>query len=84
MAALTLEEGQKFDCSATYTQVVNYLPAYARPRFIRIQVIKFLLCKITNNGDQKSDVSLGPNVALSRQILSISDFSFEPNRKAVQ
>uniref|UniRef100_I3JNT3 long-chain-fatty-acid--CoA ligase n=1 Tax=Oreochromis niloticus TaxID=8128 RepID=I3JNT3_ORENI len=37
MAALTLEEGQKFDCSATYTQVVNYLPAYARPRFIRIQ-----------------------------------------------
>lgn len=37
MAAVTLEEGQEFDCSDTYKQVVNYLPAYARPRFIRIQ-----------------------------------------------
>lgn len=45
---------------------------------------EFLLCKITNNADQKSDVSLGPNVVFSRQILRISDFSFEPNRKAVQ
>ncbi|XP_042352427.1 hsFATP2a_ACSVL_like domain-containing protein [Plectropomus leopardus] len=37
MAAVTLKEGQDFDCSDTYKQVVNYLPAYARPRFIRIQ-----------------------------------------------
>ncbi|CAG05546.1 unnamed protein product [Tetraodon nigroviridis] len=38
MAALVLKEGQDFDCLATYKQVVNYLPSYARPRFIRIQV----------------------------------------------
>uniref|UniRef100_H3D856 long-chain-fatty-acid--CoA ligase n=1 Tax=Tetraodon nigroviridis TaxID=99883 RepID=H3D856_TETNG len=37
MAALVLKEGQDFDCLATYKQVVNYLPSYARPRFIRIQ-----------------------------------------------
>ncbi|XP_018521839.1 hsFATP2a_ACSVL_like domain-containing protein [Lates calcarifer] len=37
MAAVTLKEGEEFDCSDTYKQVVNYLPAYARPRFIRIQ-----------------------------------------------
>lgn len=38
MASVTLKEGEDFDCSHTYKQVVNYLPAYARPRFIRIQV----------------------------------------------
>ncbi|XP_035520311.1 hsFATP2a_ACSVL_like domain-containing protein [Morone saxatilis] len=37
MAAVLLKEGEDFDCSGTYKQVVNYLPAYARPRFIRIQ-----------------------------------------------
>ncbi|XP_029290636.1 long-chain fatty acid transport protein 2 isoform X2 [Cottoperca gobio] len=37
MAAVTLKEGEDFDCSHTFKQVVNYLPAYARPRFIRIQ-----------------------------------------------
>ncbi|XP_068459887.1 hsFATP2a_ACSVL_like domain-containing protein [Clinocottus analis] len=37
MAAVTLKEGEEFDCLHTYKQVVNYLPAYARPRFIRIQ-----------------------------------------------
>ncbi|KAK2917716.1 hypothetical protein Q8A73_004462 [Channa argus] len=37
MAAITLKEGQEFDCADTYKQVVNYLPSYARPRFIRIQ-----------------------------------------------
>lgn len=39
MAALTLAEGRAFDGAGTYKQVVGYLPAYARPRFIRIQVI---------------------------------------------
>lgn len=38
MAAVILTEGEDFDCSGTYKQVVSYLPAYARPRFIRIQV----------------------------------------------
>uniref|UniRef100_A0A3B3ZT79 long-chain-fatty-acid--CoA ligase n=1 Tax=Periophthalmus magnuspinnatus TaxID=409849 RepID=A0A3B3ZT79_9GOBI len=37
MAAVTLKEGEDFDCADAYKQVVNYLPAYARPRFIRIQ-----------------------------------------------
>ncbi|XP_023266877.1 very long-chain acyl-CoA synthetase-like [Seriola lalandi dorsalis] len=37
MAAVTLKEGEDFDCSDAFKQVVNYLPAYARPRFIRIQ-----------------------------------------------
>eukprot|EP00064_Thunnus_orientalis_P014002 superscaffoldBa00002368_g14043 len=37
MAAVTLKEGEDFDCSDTYNKVANYLPAYARPRFIRIQ-----------------------------------------------
>ncbi|KAK2842415.1 hypothetical protein Q5P01_012615 [Channa striata] len=37
MAAITLKEGAEFDCADTYKQVVNYLPAYARPRFIRLQ-----------------------------------------------
>ncbi|KAK7891036.1 hypothetical protein WMY93_022999 [Mugilogobius chulae] len=37
MAAVTLKEGEDFDCADAYKQVVTYLPAYARPRFIRIQ-----------------------------------------------
>lgn len=37
MAAVTLKEGEDFDCSDAYKKVANYLPAYARPRFIRIQ-----------------------------------------------
>lgn len=38
MAAVTLNEGHGFDGADAYKQVVNYLPVYARPRFIRIQV----------------------------------------------
>ncbi|KAK0144009.1 Very long-chain acyl-CoA synthetase [Merluccius polli] len=37
MAALTLKEGMDFDSSSTYQHVKSYLPAYARPQFIRIQ-----------------------------------------------
>ncbi|XP_061532114.1 hsFATP2a_ACSVL_like domain-containing protein isoform X2 [Phycodurus eques] len=37
MAAITLKDGEDFDCVDAYRQAVNYLPAYARPRFIRIQ-----------------------------------------------
>ncbi|XP_074534508.1 long-chain fatty acid transport protein 2-like [Halichoeres trimaculatus] len=37
MAAVTLKEGEDFDCSDAYKQVSTYLPTYARPRFIRIQ-----------------------------------------------
>lgn len=38
MAALTLKENMDFDGEAIYQHVKNYLPSYARPRFIRIQV----------------------------------------------
>ncbi|XP_067246809.1 solute carrier family 27 member 2a isoform X2 [Chanodichthys erythropterus] len=37
MAALKLTDGMEFDASATYDHMKNLLPAYARPRFIRIQ-----------------------------------------------
>ncbi|XP_077567006.1 long-chain fatty acid transport protein 2-like [Stigmatopora nigra] len=37
MAAIILKEGQDLDCADAYERVVNFLPAYARPRFIRIQ-----------------------------------------------
>ncbi|KAK2894347.1 hypothetical protein Q8A67_011576 [Cirrhinus molitorella] len=37
MAALKLTDGMEFDGAATYEHVKNLLPAYARPRFIRIQ-----------------------------------------------
>uniref|UniRef100_A0AAZ3R9K1 long-chain-fatty-acid--CoA ligase n=1 Tax=Oncorhynchus tshawytscha TaxID=74940 RepID=A0AAZ3R9K1_ONCTS len=38
MAAVKVEEGKEFDGASTFSQVASYLPAYARPRFIRIQV----------------------------------------------
>ncbi|KAA8578743.1 hypothetical protein FQN60_018700 [Etheostoma spectabile] len=37
MAALTLKENMDFDGEAAYQHVKNFLPSYARPRFIRIQ-----------------------------------------------
>ncbi|KAL2093376.1 hypothetical protein ACEWY4_010688 [Coilia grayii] len=37
MAAITLREGEEFDCVNTCGHVANYLPVYAQPRFIRIQ-----------------------------------------------
>ncbi|XP_067275291.1 long-chain fatty acid transport protein 2-like [Pseudorasbora parva] len=37
MAALKLEDGMEFDCSGAFDHVCRFLPAYARPRFIRIQ-----------------------------------------------
>ncbi|KAF7698736.1 hypothetical protein HF521_003478 [Silurus meridionalis] len=37
MAAIKLKEGRGFDSSVAYRHVESYLPAYARPRFIRIQ-----------------------------------------------
>lgn len=40
MAAITLREGKEFDCEQTCRHMANYLPVYARPRFVRIQVSK--------------------------------------------
>ncbi|KAM9311848.1 uncharacterized protein PAF06_009714 [Gastrophryne carolinensis] len=37
MAAIKLKEGHAFDGEKLYGHVVDYLPSYARPRFIRIQ-----------------------------------------------
>uniref|UniRef100_A0A8K9V6U8 long-chain-fatty-acid--CoA ligase n=1 Tax=Oncorhynchus mykiss TaxID=8022 RepID=A0A8K9V6U8_ONCMY len=37
MAAVTLKGGEQFDGNKTFSHVASYLPAYARPRFIRIQ-----------------------------------------------
>ncbi|MBN3296309.1 S27A2 synthetase, partial [Amia calva] len=37
MAAIKLKEGEDFDCATVYNHVVNYLPSYAWPRFVRIQ-----------------------------------------------
>lgn len=38
MAAITLSKGRRFDSAAFYRHVVKFLPNYARPRFVRIQV----------------------------------------------
>lgn len=38
MAAVVLKEEKEFDGADTCRVVANYLPGYARPRFIRIQV----------------------------------------------
>lgn len=38
MAAVVLKEGREFDGVDACRVVANYLPGYARPRFIRIQV----------------------------------------------
>ncbi|XP_057693458.1 hsFATP2a_ACSVL_like domain-containing protein [Corythoichthys intestinalis] len=57
MAAITLKEGQDLDCADAYEHVFNYLPAYARPRFIRIQpclemtgTFKMKKTKLVNEG----------------------------------
>uniref|UniRef100_A0A667WSG5 long-chain-fatty-acid--CoA ligase n=1 Tax=Myripristis murdjan TaxID=586833 RepID=A0A667WSG5_9TELE len=38
MAAVAVKEGAQFDPSKIFSHVVSYLPSYARPRFIRLQV----------------------------------------------
>lgn len=38
MAAVTVKKDAEFDGIKIYNHVVSYLPSYARPRFIRIQV----------------------------------------------
>uniref|UniRef100_A0A8C6U7V0 long-chain-fatty-acid--CoA ligase n=1 Tax=Neogobius melanostomus TaxID=47308 RepID=A0A8C6U7V0_9GOBI len=37
MAALKLKGNMDFDCRATHQHVKNFLPSYARPKFIRLQ-----------------------------------------------
>uniref|UniRef100_A0A3Q4GLD2 AMP-binding enzyme C-terminal domain-containing protein n=1 Tax=Neolamprologus brichardi TaxID=32507 RepID=A0A3Q4GLD2_NEOBR len=45
MAAVTLRDGLKFDSTAVFKHVEDFLPSYARPRFLRIQVCTFKLIK---------------------------------------
>uniref|UniRef100_A0A8C8SVN3 long-chain-fatty-acid--CoA ligase n=1 Tax=Pelusios castaneus TaxID=367368 RepID=A0A8C8SVN3_9SAUR len=42
MAAIQLTEGSEFNGDKLYRHVVNYLPNYARPRFLRIQIASAL------------------------------------------
>lgn len=48
MVAITLSKGRRFDSAAFYRHVVKFLPNYARPRFVRIQVrsiaVQHLFC----------------------------------------
>ncbi|XP_054632820.1 long-chain fatty acid transport protein 2-like isoform X2 [Dunckerocampus dactyliophorus] len=37
MAAVALKGGQTFDCVGVFKHLESFLPAYARPRFIRVQ-----------------------------------------------
>lgn len=38
MAAIKMKENHEFDGKKLFTHVADYLPTYARPRFLRIQV----------------------------------------------
>ncbi|XP_042341978.1 very long-chain acyl-CoA synthetase-like [Plectropomus leopardus] len=64
MAALKLKENMDFDGTATYQHVKNYLPSYARPRFIRIQdalvvtgTFKQMKVKLAEEGFNPADVT---------------------------
>ncbi|XP_049431282.1 very long-chain acyl-CoA synthetase-like [Epinephelus fuscoguttatus] len=57
MAAVTLRDGQRFDSTAVCKQVENFLPGYARPRFLRLQnsmditgTFKHLKAKLVEEG----------------------------------
>lgn len=39
MASITLKPNKSLDLEKVYEQVVTFLPAYARPQFLRMQVI---------------------------------------------
>lgn len=44
MAAITIKKGEELHCKKMFSHVASYLPAYAQPRFIRIQVAYLTLC----------------------------------------
>ncbi|MBN3296310.1 S27A2 synthetase, partial [Amia calva] len=37
MASVTLKKEKQFECDKIYSHIVNYIPSYARPRFVRVQ-----------------------------------------------
>ena len=44
MAAVTITKGKALDSKKMFSHVASYLPAYAQPRFIRIQVTILTFC----------------------------------------
>lgn len=38
MASIKMKEGHEFDGKKLFKHIADYLPGYARPRFLRIQV----------------------------------------------
>ncbi|XP_061825737.1 long-chain fatty acid transport protein 2 isoform X1 [Nerophis lumbriciformis] len=79
MAAVTLKEGQDFDCDDAYKVLHTHLPSYARPRFIRIQPC----LEITGTFKMKKNrlVNDGFNPALIREplyYLHASKLTFVP------
>ncbi|XP_044048975.1 very long-chain acyl-CoA synthetase-like [Siniperca chuatsi] len=64
MAAVTLREGQRFDSAGVFKHVENFLPAYARPRFMRIQsslevtgTFKHLKVKLVEEGFNPNQIT---------------------------
>uniref|UniRef100_A0AAV2L1Z1 long-chain-fatty-acid--CoA ligase n=1 Tax=Knipowitschia caucasica TaxID=637954 RepID=A0AAV2L1Z1_KNICA len=64
MAAVTLKEGEEFDCTDAFKHVVTYLPPYARPRFVRIQpslevtgTFKMKKVKLVEEGFNPADIA---------------------------
>ncbi|KAJ8249311.1 hypothetical protein GJAV_G00233430 [Gymnothorax javanicus] len=73
MAAVTLKAGAEFDPTAVYGQISSYLPAYAWPRFLRIQdflevtgTFKQMKLKLVDEGFNPATVS-GPLYFLDQQ-----------------
>ncbi|XP_030282493.1 very long-chain acyl-CoA synthetase-like [Sparus aurata] len=64
MAAVTLREGQSFDSAVAFKHVEKFLPAYARPRFVRIQssldvtgTLKYMKTKLVKEGFDPNQVT---------------------------
>lgn len=51
MAAITPREGRRFDSVAFYQHVAKFLPNYARPRFVRVQVSSTTLPLLVRHRD---------------------------------
>ncbi|KAK5867221.1 hypothetical protein PBY51_011734 [Eleginops maclovinus] len=64
MAAINLSKGLRLDSAAVFTHVENFLPAYARPRFLRIQssldvtgTFKHMKVKLVKEGFNPNQIS---------------------------
>ncbi|KAK2842416.1 hypothetical protein Q5P01_012616 [Channa striata] len=64
MAAIVLRDGQKFDSVEFFKHVANFLPVYARPRFLRIQnslditgTFKHLKVKVMEEGFNPNQIT---------------------------